>query len=368
MEKNPGRAGTSGEELRKFFEMSLDMLCIAGFDGFFKRINDSWHSTLGHTTEELLAVPYIDFVHPEDRAGTLAEAAGLSVGRDTISFENRYLCKDGSYRWLLWHAHADFQSQTIYAVARDITGRKQDEQALKATAAELARSNEELAQFAYIASHDLQEPLRMVASFLQLIEKRYTAALDAEGRKYIAFAVDGAKRMQALIQDLLSLSRVQTRAQPAELTDCAKVFRDVMNDFQLAIAEAGATVTCDALPTVMADSIQIAQLFQNLLGNALKFRGPDPLRIHIGSTRKSHEWEFSVRDNGIGVEPQFFERIFGIFQRLRAGNDLPGTGIGLAVCKKIVERHGGRIWIESTPGRGSTFFFTIPDKKPAAFG
>ena len=368
MREIPRPAQKDGEELRTFFEMSLDMLCIAGFDEYFKRVNPAWQTTLGYSSEELLAVPYIDFVHPDDRAATVAEAARLRAGMDTISFENRYRCKDGSYRWLVWRAHADFQTSLIYAVASDITQRRKAEVAFKATAAELMRSNDELAQFAYVASHDLQEPLRMVASFLQLIEKRYTDALDADGKKFIAFAVDGAKRMQALIQDLLCLSRIQSRARPGELTDCAKVFRDVMTDLQFAIAEADATITCDTLPVLMADSIQMGQLLQNLVANALKFRSRDPVRIHVGAVRGENEWEFSASDNSIGIEPQFFDRIFGIFQRLHSGNEFTGTGIGLAICKKIVERHGGRIWLESKPGQGSKFFFTIPDKKPPAFG
>ena len=366
MEESPAAKDQYREELMKFFDMSIDMLCIADFSGYFKRINPAWQSTLGHTMEELCAVPYLDFIHPEDRAGTLAEAAQLTVGVDSVSFENRYRCKDGSYRWLLWRAHADFETGRIYAVARDITERKRGEDTLRTTAAELARSNDELSQFAYIASHDLQEPLRMVASFLQLLEKRYEAVLDPDGKKFIHFAVDGAKRMQSLIQDLLSLSRVQTRAQHATPTDCAKVFRDVMDDLQIAIAEAGATVTCDSLPVVMADSVQITQLFQNLIDNALKFRRGDAIRIHVGAVRGADEWEFSVSDDGIGIDPKHFDRIFGIFQRLHSGGEVPGTGMGLAVCKKIVERHAGCIRLESAPGRGSTFFFTIPDKKSPA--
>jgi PAS domain S-box-containing protein len=368
MEDLPRTITGAEDELRRFFEVSPTMLCIAGFDGFFKRINPAWEATLGHTTAELLAAPYLDFVHPEDRARTLEEAAHLRVGEETIAFENRYRCQDGSYKWLLWRAHADFQTNRIYAAARDITDHKQAEDALKATAAELARSNEELAQFAYIASHDLQEPLRMVASFLMLVEKRYSGVLDDEGRKFIGFAVDGAKRMQLLIQDLLSLSRVQTRGRSPERTDLAMVFRGVMTDLQIAVAEADATVTCDALPTVMADGVQIAQVLQNLLVNAIKFRRSEPVRIHLGAVRGEDGWKFSVSDNGIGIEREFYDRIFGIFQRLRTGNDLPGTGMGLAVCKKIVERHGGRIWVESEPGRGSTFFFTIPDNKGPIFG
>ncbi len=368
MQDLPRPAAEAEDELRRFFELSPIMLCIAGFDGHFKRINPAWQATLGHTTAELLAAPYIEFVHPDDRARTLEEGARLRAGNETISFENRYRCSNTSYKWLLWRAHADFQTNRIYAAARDITEQKQAEDALRATATELARSNEELAQFAHIASHDLQEPLRMVASFLQLIEKRYTDALDDEGKKFIGFAVDGAKRMQLLIQDLLSLSRVQTRGRSPERTDCAKVFRGVMTDLQIAVAEAEATVTCDALPTVMADSVQIAQVLQNMLANALKFRRSEPVRIHVAATRGEAEWQFSVTDNGIGIDSEFFDRIFGIFQRLRTGNDLPGTGMGLAVCKKIIERHGGRIWVESEPGRGSTFFFTIPDNKGPVFG
>ena len=368
MQKKAHAVGEHQQELVKFFEMSIDMLCIADLNGYFKRLNAAWQATLGFTTEEMCAVPYLEFIHPDDRVATMTEAARLKVGMDTVSFENRYRCKDGSYKWLLWHAHADFQTNLIYAVARDITERKRAEDMLKATAAELSRSNDELSQFAYVASHDLQEPLRMVASFLQLLEKRYDSLLDEDGKNFIHFAVDGAKRMQALIQALLSLSRVQTRARPLGPVDCAKVFRDVNDNLRLAIAEADATVTCDALPEIVADSVQIAQLFQNLIDNAIKFRGTGTVRIHVGAMRRRGAWEFTVSDNGMGIEPQFFDRIFGIFQRLQTKEQLPGTGIGLAVCKKIVERHGGKIWIESEPGRGSTFFFTIPDKKPEVLG
>ncbi|MEQ1840840.1 MAG: ATP-binding protein [Verrucomicrobiales bacterium] len=355
-------------DLRPFFEMSLDMLCIAGFDGFFKLLNPAWEKYLGYSREELTAEPYLHFVHPEDRERTAAEAAKLTTGADTVSFENRYRCKDGSYKWLLWVSTADFATQLLYAAARDITDRRHAEEELKTVAAELKRSNESLAQFAYVASHDLHEPLRMVASFVQLIEQRYKGKLDAQGDQYIAFAVDGAKRMQALISDLLALSRVQTRANPMVQTDCAAVLRNVQTDLQLAITEAGAVITDDPMPIVIADSTQLAQLFQNLIANALKFRSDNPLQIHVGAERKGDAWEFSVRDNGIGIDPKSFERIFGIFQRLHAKEEFEGTGIGLAVCKEIVERHRGRIWVESQPGKGSTFFFTIPSKKHARLG
>ena len=234
-------------DLRPFFGMSLDMLCIAGFDGFFKLLNPAWAKVLGHTREELTAKPYLSFVHPEDRERTTAEAAKLTAGADTVSFENRYRCKDGSYKWLLWVATADSQAQLLYTAARDITDRRNAEEELKQVAAELKRSNGALAQFAYVASHDLQEPLRMVASFMQMIAQRYKGKLDAQADEYIAYAVDGAKRMQALIHDLLDLSRLQTRANPMTPTDCATVLRNVQTDLQLAITEARAVITHDAM-------------------------------------------------------------------------------------------------------------------------
>ncbi len=238
------------------------------------------------------------------------------------------------------------------------TGRK-----LADTMAELERSNKELEQFAYVASHDLQAPLRRITSFIQLLEERYKDGLDQEAKKYLHYVVDGAKRMQALINDLLAYSRLGTRGKPFLRTDCNKVLDRVLADLDKPIKSCGAVVTYDALPTVMADEAQLGQVFQNLIENAVKFCRNIQPRIHISAKRGDDGWLFSVSDNGIGVAEEFFDRIFVMFQRLHTQEEYPGTGIGLAVCKKIVERHGGRIWAESETGKGSTFYFTIPERQ-----
>jgi signal transduction histidine kinase len=237
---------------------------------------------------------------------------------------------------------------------------KEYSEQLEETVEDLERSNIELEQFAYVASHDLQEPLRMVSSYMQLLEKRYRGRLDDDADEFIAFAVDGAKRLQTLIKDLLAFSRVKSRGRSFDSTDSQWIIERVLTNLGELIKENNATVTHDRLPTVMADDVQLEQVFQNLLGNAIKFHSEVPPEIHIGAERMDGEWKFSVRDNGIGIEPEYREKIFVIFKRLHGGEEYPGTGIGLAISKRIIERHGGRIWVETTPGGGSTFFFTLP--------
>ncbi len=248
-------------------------------------------------------------------------------------------------------------------IARDITERKRAEELLSKQAEDLERSNLDLEQFAYVCTHDLKEPLRMVSSYCQLLQNRYQGKLDANADEFISFAVDGAQRMSALISDLLAYSRVGSNGAPFQPVDCSTVFDSVRANLELAIRESGATVTCDALPTVNGDSAQLQQLFQNLIANAIKFLGEAPPRVHVGVDRRAGELVFSVHDNGMGFDPQHAERIFIIFQRLHARDEYPGTGIGLAICKKIVERHGGRIWFESEPGNGSTFYFSLPAER-----
>ena len=275
--------------------------------------------------------------------------------------------------------HELARSNALLQIQIAETGRA--ESRLARHAQELERSNRDLQQFAYVASHDLQEPVRTMASYIQLVERRYGEHLDDRGRLYISHAIDGAHRMQRLINDLLSFARVDSRGNPFETVSCEALLRDVERSLRLSIQESGAQITHDALPTIQADPGQMAQLFQNLLANALKYQAAEPPRVHISAQKlpaeqsraeqesqeqnegeqSSGEWLFSVRDNGQGIAPEHWERIFVIFQRLHTRDEYSGTGIGLAICKKIIERHGGRIWVQSQPGQGATFFFTLPD-------
>jgi PAS domain S-box-containing protein len=254
----------------------------------------------------------------------------------------------------------------VTAAVRDITKRKKAEAHLLQKVEELNRSNEELQQFAYIASHDLQEPLRMVASYTQLLSRRYKGKLDSDADEFISFAVDGASRMQRLIKDLLAYSRVGVGTKTKDLLDTSSeaALQQALINLRGAIEESGAQVTHDPLPIVVADEMQLIQLFQNLVGNAIKYQNPGVPRVHISATRNGEKrWTFSVRDNGLGIDSQYFEKIFGMFQRLHKREEFEGTGVGLAICKKIVERHGGSISVESQVGHGSTFFFALSESE-----
>ncbi len=329
----------------------------------FEYVSPAATAITGYTPEEYYADPELGLklVHPDDRL--MLQQLG-----DAERFDQplvlRWQRKDGI---IIWSEQRNVpiydeagQLIAIEGIARDITSRKQAEEEIKQMAVELTRSNAELEQFAYVASHDLQEPLRAVAGTVQLLQQRYQGKLDARADEFIAHAVDGVTRMQALINDLLAFSRVGTRGQPFKPTDCLASLTAALTNLATPIQESKAVVTHDSLPTVMADPTQMAQLFQNLIGNAIKFRNADRPKIRITVEHQKDEWLFAVRDNGIGIEPQYFERIFGVFQRLHTRRVYPGTGIGLAICKKIVERHKGRIWLESEPGQGSIFYFTIP--------
>jgi PAS domain S-box-containing protein len=287
----------------------------------------------------------------------------LATGGGTEEFETTFRRKDGTVIdvAVAWAPMRGLRGEVvaISCVSYDITDRKHAEQKLLARTEELTRSNAELEQFAYVASHDLQEPLRMVASYLQLIEQRYKGKLDADADDFIRFAVDGAVRMKQLINDLLLFSRAGRNGISASV-NLTKVVEHSLAVLKLAIDDAHAIVTYDPMPSVTGSESRLGEVIQNLVGNALKFRDGRPPEVHIGCERQGKNWMFSVRDNGIGMAPEFHDRIFVMFQRLHGREEYSGTGIGLAICKRVIEHHGGRIWVESKPEQGSTFFFTLP--------
>ncbi|BCM91884.1 phytochrome-like protein cph1 [Abditibacteriota bacterium] len=360
-------------EWEHIFELSPDKLCVTGFDGFFKRINPMWENSLGYSREELLAHPLLEFVHPDDAEKTLAEEERNRSGENTDSFENRFRCKDGSYKWLSWRARAIPAEHVIYAAARDITERKKTEQILQSTMHQLERSNRELQDFASIASHDLQEPLRAIQAFSERLQNKHGDMLNEEGRDYLTRMHNAATRMRSSIQDLLAYSRVTTRVLPFTPTNLATTTKAVLADLVIHLEETGGHVEVGDLPVIDADAMQMRQLFQNLIANGLKFhRDDEPPVIQVYAqppasedSENGEEWVWIVvKDNGIGFDEKFSERIFSPFERLHNKNKYSGTGIGLAICRKIVERHEGHISVKSVPGEGSQFVIALPIKQP----
>jgi PAS domain S-box-containing protein len=330
--------------------------------------NEGAERIKGYRAEEIIGQHFSRFYPPEQ----------VSAGKP--AFELEEAVKNGRFEEEGWRVRKDssrFLANVVITalrdekgtlrgfskITRDITERKRVEDDLLETVTELKRSNDELQQFANVASHDLQEPLRMVASYTQLMAKRYRGHLDSDADEFIAYAVDGCNRMKRLIEDLLAYSRAGAKGKALSETSGESSLREALTNLRVAIKESGTVVTHDALPTIMTDGDQLALVFQNLVGNAIKYRGVEAPRVHVSATKNGrNEWIFSVRDNGLGIDAQYFERIFILFQRLHGQNEFKGTGIGLAICKKTVERLGGRIWVESQPEKGSTFYFSLPER------
>jgi len=282
----------------------------------------------------------------------------------SMSFSGRIRVKEGGFRKVEWRLKlirsTPYDNDGILFIGHDVTEERRLEFELSERAEELARSNAELNQFAYVASHDLQEPLRMVLSYLGLLERRYGDKFEGDGRIYLNYAVDGAHRMKALITDLLAYSRVGSTERHFDEVNMNEALSTAMNDLKMAIASTGAVIEVEGLPTIKADRTQMVQLLQNLVGNAIKYHGEKKPVVRIASVSDNGGWTFSVQDNGIGIAQGQHEKIFEMFHRLHLREEYEGTGIGLAIAKRIVQRHGGRIWVESKEGEGSTFYFTIP--------
>jgi PAS domain S-box-containing protein len=334
----------SEEKLRRMFESTSDGILVTDQALSILETNEAAARMLGFDSKEALvgqsAIPYMS-----TGAGGADDEGG--DGKVQIEFSVSQL------------RDSEGNTTGFIGVARDVTERKKAEAQMKRMLEDLARSNAELEQFAYIASHDLQEPLRMISSYTQLIGRRYKDKLDADGEEFIEYAVDGATRMQDRIQALLTYSRVGTRGKEFEPIDCEDVLNEALSNLQVAIKKSEASITHDPLPTVPADGTQMVQLFQNLIENGIKFQDEKKPEVHVSAKEQDEEWLFSFRDNGIGIDPEYSDRIFLIFKKLHAKGEYAGTGVGLALCKKIVERHGGRIWVESELGKGATFYFTI---------
>ncbi len=355
----------SEERYRELVENANDIIYTHDLRGRFLSANAAALQVTGFGLDELLAMSVDDLVVPEHRA-LAREMTRRKLAHEFFQpYELNIRTKNGGSRIVEVNSRLILRQGKavgVQGIARDVTQQHAAKEALSKHAADLARSNSELEQFAYIASHDLQEPLRMVASYCQLLKRRYQNRLDKDADEFIEFAVDGARRMQILVNDLLAYSRVGRAELSPSSVHIGEVVEDALRNLQAALADRGASITRDELPEVIADGRQLVQLFQNLLGNAIKFCTEGAPCIHVGATKQDDEWVFSVRDQGIGIAPEHLERVFMIFKRLHGWGQFPGTGVGLAIGKKIVERHGGRIWVESTPGQGSTFYFTIPQR------
>ncbi len=358
------RAEETKARLASIVESSEDAIIGKTLEGTIVSWNHGAELLYGYPAEEVVGKS-ISILAPPDRPDEVRRIlSSVAQGVHVSYFDTVRLRKDGTPVDVsisispLKNAAGEVVGAS--AIERDTTERRRAEEALRNRTLELERSNAELEQFAYVASHDLQEPLRMVTNFSQLLAERYKGRLDGDADEFIGFAVEGATRMRALIDGLLSFARVKSRAEEPELTDTGEVLGRCLTALRVAIKNARAEVTHGPLPTVLADEMQLDHLFQNLLSNALKFHNSSPPRVHVSAHRDGDEWVFAVKDNGIGIDPRYHERVFVIFQRLHSRQAYPGTGIGLSICKRIVEHHHGRIWVESSEGRGATFYFTIP--------
>lgn len=349
-------------ELDRFINLSVDLVCIVDVDGHFARVSPSFVETLGYAETELLGVPLADFVHPDDLEASTAEIGAVVGSRSTGRFQSRFRHSNGKWVWLSWTARPDSTGR-VYAIARDVTDERRARDELAQHAAQLELTNEELEQFAYVASHDLQEPLRTIASYAGLLESRYASDLDSDGRDFLAFMREAADRMRALIRALLDYSRLGRRPVSPEPVDLTAVAERVVGDLHASIDATGADVQIEPLPRTHCDGVLMSLVFQNLISNAIKFRGDEPPVVRVSAERTPKGWRIDVADNGIGINDIHRDRIFEVFKRLHPRTRYDGTGIGLAVCRRVVQQHGGTIWCTGAPEGGSVFRFVLPSQE-----
>lgn len=379
----------SNERFQAVAEITPQIIWTLNAAGKAEYYNSQWLKYTGLSWDDPFEETGLDMIHPDERENVKQHMQECLRTGKTFEAEYRIRDKHGVYQWHLGRATPlrDKSGKIIkwFGVATNIDAQKrsaeesrqmqvileqrvqertlelqQANQALQDTLEELERSNHELAQFAYVASHDLQEPLRMISSYTQLLERRYKDKLDKDGLEFIHYAVDGAKRLQQLITALLNYSRLSTNNEPATLVNCNEILQQALANLKLAIEEAGIKISYTALPSIYGKPVKLLQLFQNLIANAIKFRNTAHPAIDIEAKLIDRKWLFTVTDNGIGIGQEYFDKIFVIFQRLHGKHSYPGTGIGLAICKRIVEQHKGEIWVKSEVGKGTTFYFTLP--------
>jgi PAS domain S-box-containing protein len=361
------------DELKRFFSISMDLLCVAGTDGYFKVVNPRWEKVLGYSQQELLSQPYLEFIHPEDREATHQEAAKQAEGHDVISFENRYRCRDGSYRWFNWTATAVTERGVIYAAARDVTERKQTDQRIQELnrelgykLEELAAVNQELEGFSYSVAHDLRAPLRHVDGFSKILLEDHGADMKEEARVLLERVREGAQHMGALIDELLNFSRLGRQEPRRQITGLNSIVEEARTGLRTEGNGRAVEWRVGRLPFADCDPALMKQVFSNLLANALKFTRPrEQTVIEVGQFASQGQTVIFVRDNGVGFDMKYADKLFGVFQRLHRPEDFEGTGVGLALVQKIVQKHGGRIWVEASLDRGATFFFTLGAAEPA---
>jgi len=354
-------AETARERFRFMAESMPQKIFTATPQGDIDYFNRQWMEFTGLTFEQIKDWGWTQFVHPDDvEENVRLWRHSLATGEPFV-FQHRFRRADGAYRWHLTRANA--MRDAAGAISMWI-GSNTDIHEQKEKEEELRRANEDLQQFAYSSSHDLQEPIRNVAVYSEVVAKRYHQLLDAEGQQYLGFVTEGARRLATLINDLLAYTRTGVVEGDLTVVDSEAALRNALSSVAEAVRESGATVTHNGLPAVYMGEAHLELVFQNLIGNALKYRKADPPQINISADRQGAAWRFSVHDNGIGIDPQYKEKIFGVFKRLHHNRKYSGTGIGLAICQRVVERYGGRIWVESAPGEGSTFHFTVPERAP----